>query len=122
MNLIQLHQDLEKHFSAEELAGLCQQLAIPYDSLSGKTVSDKAASLLNKVNRHGRWAAFLGAMVQQKPQLQASYKRYLPEATAVKEAHLAWLDSLAAGEGPAIEEPPTMRWDSGKHPRTHDDA
>lgn len=117
MNLQQLHQDLVKHFSTYELASLCDSLAIDYESLGGKTLSDKAAILLNRVNRNGRWPELLRLIIQKRPQLQATYQPYLPTQTAVKDAHLAWLDGLAAGEGPAIEEPPTMRWDSGKHPR-----
>lgn len=117
MDRQQLSQDLATHLSAAELAALAGKLGVEATSLGGKSQADKAKSLIGKAERNGRLPELVYWLVQAKPQLQPTYQSYLAAQSGPKDARLAWLDSLAAGEGPAIEEPPTMRWDSGVHPR-----
>jgi hypothetical protein len=113
MNQHQLHQDLS-NLSPDELAAVCGRLGIHYNSLGGKSVSDKAGSLISKMERNGRLPELIALLIQAKPAPQPAGQ------TAVatpREAQPDWLDRLAGGEGEAIEEPPTMKWDSKKHPR-----
>lgn len=117
MNRQQLHQDLITHLTPAELTAFSGRLGINYHTLGGKTSSDKAASLLSKMERNGRLPELVYWFIQAKPELEPAYHAYLQAETGPRDAHLGWLDSLAAGEGPSIEEPPTMRWDSEKYPR-----
>jgi hypothetical protein len=116
MNQHQLHQDLS-NLSPDELTAFSDRLGIPYSSLGGKSVSDKAGSLMSKMERNGRLPELIYLLLQARPELQAAYQAYPRAAPVPKAAGLDWLDRLAAGEGEAIEEPPTMKWDSKKHPR-----
>ncbi len=117
MNQQQIHQDLTTHFSPDELVLLAGRVGVNFNSLGGKTPADKAGSLISKVERNGRLRELVYWMVQAKPALKVSYQAQLQRESAPKDSRLEWLDGLAAGEGPAIEEPPTMRWDSDEHPR-----
>ncbi len=122
MNRHQLLNDLTTTFTAVELAAFSARLGVNYPSLGGKTTADKAGSLIGKMERNGRLSELVYLLVQERPQLQKKYESLLKSESAPKDAHLEWLDGLAAGKGPAIEEPPTMRWDSTKHPREDDDG
>lgn len=113
----QIHQDLSTHFSTDELVLLAGRVGVNFSTLGGKTLPDKAGSLISKVERNGRLTELVYWMVQAKPSLRVTYQAQLQREPAPKDSRLEWLDSLAAGEGPAIEEPPTMRWDSDEHPR-----
>lgn len=111
MDRIQLRDDLVTVFSEDEVQALCRRLDVSYDALGGKSASDKATSLVGLVERNGRLTDLVVEVVRERPHLRHAYAEYLPE-TPIDESRLDWLDRLAAGEGPAIEEPPTMRWDS----------
>ncbi len=111
MDRVQLRDDLVNVFSAEELQALCRRLDVTYDGLGGKTLSDKATSLVGLMARNGRLTDLIVEVIRERPHLRHAYAEYLPEPS-LDESKLDWLDRLAAGEGPAIEEPPTMRWDS----------
>lgn len=117
MNRQQIHQDLSTQFTADELVLLAGRVGVNFNTLGGKTLPDKAGSLISKVERNGRLPELVYWMVQAKPALRVVYESQLQRESATKDSRLEWLDSLAAGEGPAIEEPPTMRWDSEEHPR-----
>ncbi len=115
MNRVQLRDDLVTVFSEAELQALCHRLDVQYEMLGGKVPTDKVSSLIGLMERNGRLQELVVEMVQERPHLRHAYADYLPRDTAVQDKNLDWLDRLAAGEGPAIEEPPTMRWDSDMH-------
>lgn len=115
MDRVQLRDDLVTVFSTAELQVLCRRLDVQYDVLGGKMPSDKVSSLIGLMERNGRLQELVVEMIRERPHLRHAYAEYLPQDTAVKDTNLDWLDRLAAGEGPAIEEPPTMRWDSDRH-------
>jgi hypothetical protein len=117
MNRQQIHQDLTTHFTADELVLLAGRVGVNFNTLGGKSLPDKTGSLISKVERNGRLPELVYWMVQAKPALGVVYKSQLQRESGAKDSRLEWLDGLAAGEGPAIEEPPTMRWDSEEHPR-----
>ncbi|MCP4360677.1 MAG: hypothetical protein GY796_21930 [Chloroflexi bacterium] len=120
MNRHQLRDDLVANFSKDELAQLSSRLGINFASLGGKSLSDKAGSLIGKVERSGRLPDLMLLLVQERPQLKPRYQKYLQPENSPRDNRLDWLDRMAAGEGQAIEEPPTMRWDSSQHPRQED--
>ncbi len=115
MNRVQLRDDLVMVFSTAELGVLCRRLDVQDEALGGKVPSDKVSSLIGLMERSGRLQELVVEMVRERPHLRHAYAEYLPGDTAVKDTNLDWLDRMAAGEGPAIEEPPTMRWDSDLH-------
>lgn len=115
MDRYQLHADLVKNFSANELSRFAARLGVNYEQLGGKSLADKARSLIGKMERHGRLPQLIYRLIQEKPHLQPAYDSYLRAEEGPRDAYLEWLDGIAAGQGPAIEEPPTMRWDSEKH-------
>lgn len=116
MNRLQLRNDLMETFLTETFIALSARLGVSYKSLGGKTTADKAASLISKMDRNGRLPELVYRLVQTDPTLLPRYQEYLRIESGPRDVNLEWLDSLAAGEGPAIEEPPTMRWDSSRHP------
>ena len=122
MDRMRLRDDLVAHFSAEELALFSARLGISFTNLGGNDVSDKAVSLIGKMDRDGRLLELVYLLLQEEPQLRAEYQTFLEAEAAARNERLEWLDRMAAGEGPAIEEPPTMRWDSTKHPREERDG
>ena len=111
MDRVQLRDDLVNVFSEDELQALCRRLDVSYEALGGKILADKATSLVGLMARNGRLTDLVVEVIRERPHLRHAYAEYLPEAP-LDESKLNWLDRLAAGEGPAIEEPPTMRWDS----------
>lgn len=112
MDRKQLRDDLLTVFNLEELRLLCRRLGIEYDQLKGNTQRDKAGLLIGTMERNGRLPELVHEMVCERPHLDEFYGAYVAIETAEPEDPLSWLDRLAQGEGPAIEESPTMRWDT----------
>lgn len=112
MDRIQLRDDLLTVFNLEELQALCRRLGVEYASLRGRTRQDKAGILIGTMERNGRLPELVQELVQERPHLEDSYGAYIAIETAAPDDPLSWLDRLARGEGPAIEEAPTMRWDT----------
>lgn len=114
MDRVQLREDILTVFNLEELQVLCRRLGLDYDLLRGKTRRDKAGLLIGTMERNGRLPELVQEMVRERPHLDEVYGAYIAIETAAPEDPLSWLDRLAQGEGPAIEEPPTMRWDTDR--------
>ena len=114
MDRVQLRDDLLTVFNLEELQALCRRLGVDYAQLRGKTQADKAGLLIGTLERNGRLPELVQEVVRERPHLEEIYGAYIAIETAAADDPLSWLDRLAQGEGPAIEEPPTMRWDSEK--------
>ncbi len=112
MDRKQLRDDLLTVFNLEELQLLCRRLGVAYDDLRGKTHRDKAGLLIGTMERSGRLPELVQEVVRERPHLEETYGAYIAIETAAPEDPLSWLDRLAQGEGPAIEEPPTMRWNT----------
>lgn len=112
MDRLQLRDNLMTVFNREEMAALCQRLGLDYAELSGKTHRDKVSMLIGTLDRNGRLPELVQELVRERPHLEPTYADYLAAETAPNDDRLSWLDRLAAGEGPAVEEPPTMRWDT----------
>ncbi len=110
MDRKQLRDDLLTVFNLEELQALCRRLGLRYDQLRGKTQRDKVSLLIGKMERNSRLPELVQEVVRERPHLEEIYGAYIAIETAAPEDPLSWLDRLAQGEGPAIEEPPTMRW------------
>lgn len=110
MDRVQLREDILTVFNLEEFQALCRRLGLAYDQLRGKSQRDKAALLIGTMERNGRLPELVQEMVRERPHLEATYGAYIAIEAAAPEDPLSWLDRLAQGEGPAIEEPPTMRW------------
>lgn len=115
MDRAKLRDDLIAVFSEDELQVICRRLDVPYERLGGKTKEDKSVSLIGWLERNGRLPDLLVELVRERPHLRSRYAAYLPAAGKENVPDLSWLDRVAGGEGPAIEEPPTMRWDSDVH-------
>ena len=116
MDRLQLRDNLMTVFNREEMAALCLRLGLDYVELSGKTHRDKVSMLIGTLDRNGRLPELVRELVRERPHLEPTYSDYLASETAVDDDRLSWLDRLAAGEGPAVEEPPTMRWDTDVPP------
>jgi len=112
MDRIQLRDDLLTVFNLEELQLLCRRLGLDYDRLRGQTQRDKAGLLIGTMERNGRLPELVQEVVRERPHLEEAYGAYIAIEAAAPEDPLSWLDRLAQGEGPAIEEPPTMRWNT----------
>jgi hypothetical protein len=112
MDRKQLRDDLLTVFNLDELQLLCRRLGVAYDQLRGKTQRDKAGLLIGTMERNGRLPELVQEVVRERPHLEETYGAYIAIETAAPEDPLSWLDRLAQGEGPAIEEPPTMRWNT----------
>lgn len=112
MDRKQLREDLLTVFNLEELQLLCRRLGVEYEQLRGKTQRDKAGLLIGTMERNGRLPELVQEVVGERPHLEETYGAYIAIETAAPEDPLSWLDRLAQGEGPAIEEPPTMRWNT----------
>ncbi|MBK8901866.1 MAG: hypothetical protein IPM53_11820 [Anaerolineaceae bacterium] len=112
MDRIQLREDLLTVFNLEEFQLLCRRLGLEYDQLRGKTPRDKAGLLIGTMERNGRLPELVQEVVRERPHLEETYSAYVAIETAAADDPLSWLDRLAKGEGPAIEEPPTMRWNT----------
>jgi hypothetical protein len=116
MNRMQLRDDILTVFNQAEIEALCHRLGIKYQSLRGQNRQDKAGTLIGYLERHGRLPELVQELVRERPHLEEQYAAYLNAEQQMKDERLSWLERLASGEGPAIEEPPTMRWDSDLHP------
>lgn len=112
MDRIQLRNDLLTVFNLEELQAFCRRLGVDYQLLRGQSQKDKAGILIGLMERNGRLPELVHEVVRERPHLEESYAAYIAIETAAPDDPLSWLDRLAQGEGPAIEEPPTMRWDT----------
>ncbi|VAW31296.1 hypothetical protein MNBD_CHLOROFLEXI01-3722 [hydrothermal vent metagenome] len=112
MDRIQLRDDLLTVFNLEEFQALCRRLGVEYEALRGKTQQDKAGILIGMMERNGRLPELVQELVGERPHLDETYAAYIAIETAAPDDPLSWLDRLARGEGPAIEEDPTMRWDT----------
>jgi hypothetical protein len=115
MDRVQLREDILTVFNLEELQALCRRLGLEYDDLRGKSRQDKAGLLIGTMERNGRLPELVQEVVRERPHLEEIYGAYIAIETAAPEDPLSWLDRLAQGEGPAIEEPPTMRWQTEIH-------
>ncbi len=115
MNRTQLRDDMVSLFSEAEFQAICRRLGAPVERLGGKTQADKTASLIGWLERNGRLPDLIVEVVRERPHLRPKYTDYLPPSPDATDVDLSWLDRVAGGEGPAIEEPPTMRWDSDVH-------
>jgi hypothetical protein len=67
MNFVQLSDQINDYFNAEELADLCFRLDIQYDNLAGGTNQAKARELTDYCRRHGRVAELVVACRQLRP-------------------------------------------------------
>ncbi|MCP4422034.1 MAG: hypothetical protein GY805_35925, partial [Chloroflexi bacterium] len=99
-------------FNLQEFQALCQRLGVEYAGLRGQTQQDKAGILIGTMERNGRLPELVQELVGERPHLDKTYGAYIAIETAAPDDPLSWLDRLARGEGPAIEESPTMRWDT----------
>ncbi|MCA9918718.1 MAG: hypothetical protein KC445_12240 [Anaerolineales bacterium] len=115
MDRLQLREDILTVFNLAEIQALCRRLGLDYDQLRGKTQRDKAGLLIGTMERNGRLPELVQEVVRERPHLEESYAAYIAIEAAAPEDPLSWLDRLAKGEGPAIEEPPTMRWQTEIH-------
>ncbi len=115
MDRTQLRDDMVSLFNEAELQVICRRLDVPYERLGGKTQTDRTVSLIGWMDRNGRLPDLVAELVRERPHLRQQYAAYLPAPKAESDVDLSWLDRVAGGEGPAIEEPPTMRWDSDVH-------
>lgn len=115
MNRLELRDDLMAAFTQEAFIDFCRELKVPYDALGGRAHSDKVGSLIGRMERNGRLPDLVTAFINARPLWAARYQEMDGQVRDDRDAHLEWLEDLAAGEGNAIEEPPTMKWDSGKH-------
>ena len=115
MNRLMLRDDLVAAFTQEEFVGFCRELGISYESLGGRAHSDKVGSLIGKMERNGHLPDLLTAFINARPLWAARYQESGSQTSDDHDSHLEWLENMAAGEGNAIEEPPTMKWDSAKH-------
>ena len=112
MDRVQLREDLLTVFNLDEFQLLCRRLGLAYDGLRGQSRQDKAGILIGTMERNGRLPELVQEMVRERPHLEETYGAYVAIETAAPDDPLSWLDRLAQGEGPAVEEPPTMRWDT----------
>ena len=112
MDRVQLREDLLTVFNLEEFQLLCHRLGLAYAELHGNTQRDKVGLLIGRMERNGRLPELVQELVRERPHLEETYSAYVAIETAAKDDPLSWLDRLAQGEGPAIEESPTMRWNT----------
>lgn len=115
MDRVQLREDILTVFNLQEFQTLCRRLGADYDQLRGNSPRDKVALLIGTLERKGRLVELVQEVVRERPHLEETYAAYVAIEAAVPEDPLSWLDRLAQGEGPAIEEPPTMRWQTDIH-------
>ncbi|MCA9899144.1 MAG: hypothetical protein KC433_13210 [Anaerolineales bacterium] len=115
MDRVQLQEDILTVFNLAEFQALCRRLGLEYDELRGNTQRDKVALLIGTLERKGRLLELVQEVVGERPHLEGTYGAYIAIEVATLDDALSWLDRLAQGEGPAIEEPPTMRWQTDIH-------
>lgn len=118
MNRIQLRDDLLTVFNEEEMRIFCPRFGLTYDALRGKGQRDKVGVLIGYMERNGRLPELISEMLKERPHLAARYQQNKPKISETADSTLSWLDEIAAGYGPAIEEPPTLKWNSRNAPPT----
>ncbi len=104
---------LDSSLSEDELTTLCRRLGVAYDVLPGGTKRDKTREFLGFMARQGRLAGLADATVALRPDLTPQIAR-LSES---RDAELAWLDQVAAGEGQSLDSGLTWRWPSSSSAR-----
>lgn len=67
MTFVQLSDQINDYFNAEELEDLCFRLNIQYDNLPGNTNSAKARELTDYCRRHGRFSDLVTLCRQLRP-------------------------------------------------------
>ena len=80
---------------------------VNYDYLAGVDFASRARALVTYLARRHRFEVLVQAVIRQRPFLRA--ENYLQSA-ADEDNKLSWIDNIATGGGPAIEEPPTWTW------------
>lgn len=116
MNRIQLRDDLVTVFNEEEMRTFCPRFGLAYDALRGKGQRDKVGVLIGYMERNGRLPELISEMLKERPHLAAKYGQNRQPNPETADSRLSWLDEIAAGYGPAIEEPPTLKWNSRQSP------
>jgi hypothetical protein len=109
--------DLLAAFDEAGLRQFCHQLGdIGYDDLAGRSRRSKMTHLIAYMERRGRRRRLVQLLTNLQPHLTHKYRailhesdRFTAQAAAIDEA-LSWLEEIAAGEGAAIEDLPTMTW------------
>lgn len=114
INRIQLRDELVITFTENELKTLSSQLAIPYDTLRGKTQRDRFGVLIGRLERHNRLPQLVLALVKANPSYREKYEQFLEKTLPGKldESGVDFLMDISKGGGPPVEEPPTMTWDT----------
>lgn len=64
-----LRQQIEHHFSQEELKTLCTDLGVDFDSLPGEGKAGKARELISYLSRRGQLPELLRLCQEERPQL-----------------------------------------------------
>lgn len=67
MSFVQLSDQINDYFNAEELADLCFRLGIEYENLPGGTKSARARELADYCRRHGRVDDLIATCRQLRP-------------------------------------------------------
>lgn len=114
MDRLQFRDDLVTYFNEEEMRMLCTWFDVDYATLRGKTRRDKAGVLIGYMERNGRLDQLIDEVTKERPHLAIRYKSKTSQEQGPTNQELTWLDEIASGFGPPIEEPPTMRWTDEK--------
>ena len=123
MNRVQLREDIITAFNESALHELCDALEIEYEALNGHTLRDRVGVLIGTLERKQRLAQLVEAVVTKRPSLAQRYAQWGSAASVAPEGvDLSWLDQVAGGKGPPIEEPPTMTWESQTFSAQEDEA
>lgn len=114
INRVQLRDDLVVAFTENELETLSEQLEISYASLHGKTQRDRFTVLIGRLERQNRLPDLVLALVLANPNYKERYAAYLESTVPGKLStyESTYLLDLSQGGGSAVEEPPTMTWDT----------
>lgn len=67
MNFVELSDQINEYFNAEELADLCFRLGIQYENLAGATNSAKVRELTDYCRRHGRVENLIAVCRDRRP-------------------------------------------------------
>ncbi|MBE2223923.1 MAG: hypothetical protein IAF02_20450, partial [Anaerolineae bacterium] len=68
--LSQLRKTISQQFNLAEIRLLCADLGVDYENLSGDTRDEKALSLVEWAQRHGRLPALIDAINHRHPQME----------------------------------------------------
>src|SRR5437764_15204446 len=69
-SLTEIRQQLSTAFTLEELQGVCFDLGLDYDDLSGDAKTGKIIALLNRLRSMGRLRDLLALAKQHRPNLE----------------------------------------------------